>query len=122
MRHGTKIIISYFVGMIVLVNSLLLRKGFNGITLWPFILVRSKGLKEDPVFINHEKIHLRQQLELLIVFFYIWYGLEFLVRLLQYKNRYQAYRNISFEREAYKNDKDFNYLKTRRFWGFIRNL
>jgi len=120
MRHGTKIIISYFVGMIVLVNSLLLRKGFNGITLWPFILVRSKDLKEDPIFINHEKIHLRQQLELLIVFFYIWYGLEFLVRLLQYKNRYQAYRNISFEREAYKNEKDLDYLKRRSFWEVFK--
>ena len=122
MRHGTKIIISYFVGMIVLVNSLLLRKGFNGITLWPFILVRSKDLKEDPIFINHEKIHLRQQLELLIVFFYIWYGLEFLVRLLQYRNRYQAYRNISFEREAYKNEKDLDYLEKRSFWLFLKYI
>ena len=108
--------------MIVLVNRWLIRKKFNGVTLWPFILVRSKELKFDPIFINHEKIHIRQQLELLVIFFYIWYGLEFLVRLIQYRNRYQAYRNISFEREAYENEKDFNYLKTRKFWGFIRNL
>jgi len=57
--------------MIVLVNRWFLRKKINGITLWPFILVRSNELKLDPFFINHEKIHLRQQLELLIVFFFI---------------------------------------------------
>ncbi len=104
--------------MIVLVNRWLIRKRFNGISLWPFIIVRRNEFKNDAVFINHEKIHLRQQLELLIVFFYLWYGIEFLIRLVHYKNRYLAYRNISFEREAYKNEKDLNYLKGRSFWSF----
>lgn len=34
---------------------------------------------------------------------------------LQYKNHYQAYRNISFEREAFTNKKDLDYLKKRSF-------
>ncbi|MEX0995648.1 MAG: hypothetical protein WDZ45_01210 [Flavobacteriaceae bacterium] len=71
---------------------------------------------------NHERIHLRQQLELLILPFYLWYGLEFLLRLLYFRNRYKAYRNISFEREAYSNEADLYYLKRRKFWAFIGYL
>jgi hypothetical protein len=70
--------------------------------------------------VNHERIHLRQQLELLIVPFYIIYGLEFVFRLIAYKNWKEAYQNISFEREAYKNEKDLDYLKTRPLFGFMR--
>ncbi len=106
--------------MFILVNRFLIRKGFTGIALFPFIILRHKSLKENKVLINHEKIHLRQQLELLIVFFYFWYAIEFLVRLLQYKNKNRAYRNISFEREAYTNEKDLNYLKKRSLFGFLR--
>ena len=71
---------------------------------------------------NHEKIHLRQQLELLILPFYIFYTIEFLVRLIQYKNWYLAYKNLSFEREAYYNEFNLNYLKQRRIWQFIKYL
>ncbi len=106
--------------MFILVNRFLIRKGFTGIALFPFIILRHKSLKENKVLINHEKIHLRQQLELLIVFFYFWYAIEFLVRLLQYKNKNRAYRNISFEREAYTNEKNLNYLKKRSLFGFLR--
>ncbi len=69
---------------------------------------------------NHEKIHLRQQIELLVIFFYVWYGLEFLFRFLQYKNRHKAYRNISFEREAYHYESDSNYLERRNPFTFIK--
>ncbi len=106
--------------MFILINRFLIRKGFTGVTLFPFIILRHKELKANKTLINHEKIHLRQQLELLLVFFYLWYGLEFLIRWVYYKNRNQAYRNISFEREAYGNEKDLNYLKKRSLWGFLR--
>jgi hypothetical protein len=75
--------------------------------------------KENVVFINHERIHLRQQLELLIIPFFIWYLLEFCLRWIQYKNFDLGYRNISFEREAYANEKDLYYLKRRSFWKFL---
>ncbi len=89
---------------------------------WPFIILREKALKEDLVFINHEKIHLRQQLEMLVLPFYIWYGAEFLFRLLQYKNPHLAYRNISFEREAYGNEKRLEYLSKRKCFTFVEYL
>lgn len=68
---------------------------------------------------NHERIHFKQQIEMLWVFFFFWYGIEYLVRLLQYKNSYRAYRNISFEREAYQNEKNTAYLSSRRRFAFL---
>ncbi len=71
---------------------------------------------------NHEKIHLRQQLELLILPFLVWYVLEFFIRLIQYKNWDLSYRNISFEREAYQNEKKLDYLQKRPFFRFTHYL
>ena len=68
---------------------------------------------------NHERIHLRQQLELLIIFFYLCYGIEYMVHLYRLKSKQAAYRSISFEKEAYTNENDLNYLKERSFWAFL---
>ncbi len=84
------------------------------------MVLKDNSLKDDAVFLNHERIHLRQQSELLVLFFYVWYGLEFMVRLLQYRNKFMAYKNISFEREAYRYETDLSYLKSRRIFGFLR--
>jgi hypothetical protein len=108
--------------MFVIVSKYLIPKGFRGITLFPFIIVSEQDLKQNPVMIHHEKIHIRQQIELLIFPFFIWYGLEFLIRFLSCKDKSQAYRNISFEKEAYVNEKDLNYLKQRSFWKFLDYL
>lgn len=108
--------------MFVIINRFLLRKGFLGIALWPFVIVKEKHLKENVFFLNHEKIHLRQQAEMLVVFFYIWYLTEFVIRYFQYKNKNSAYRNISFEKEAYRHEKDLGYLKNRSFWSFLKYL
>ena len=82
------------------------------------MFLANKKDKNNEVFLNHEKIHIRQQLELLVFPFYVWYGLEYLVRLVQYRDRQKAYYNISFEREAYQNEKDLSYVKQRSFWSF----
>lgn len=106
--------------MILLVNKYLLGKSFKGVSLWPFVILKNKDLKEDINFINHEKIHLRQQIELLIIPFYIWYLVEYLLRLIYYKDRFLAYKNISFEREAYSQEMKENYLHERKFWAFLQ--
>jgi hypothetical protein len=90
--------------------------------LYPFILLRHAGLKENTVLINHEKIHLRQQAELVIIPFYIWYFTEYLIRLLQYRDHKKAYLNISFEKEAYQHEFTLNYLATRNIWDFMKHL
>lgn len=106
----------------IFISKYLVPKGYNGITIFPFVFLKSKRFKKDFVLINHEKIHLRQQLEMLIIPFYLFYIVEFLFRLLQYKNWNLAYHNISFEREAYANQSHFDYLKNRTFWGFLKYL
>lgn len=106
----------------ILVSKFLVPNGYTGLTLFPFIFLKYEFLRKNEILINHEKIHLRQQLEMLVVFFYLFYGIEFVARLFQYKNWYNAYKNISFEREAYLNENDLNYLQNRRFWRFITYL
>lgn len=108
--------------MILVVFKYLTPRGFRGLTFFPFVFLAHPQDKVNPVFVNHERIHIRQQVELLLVFFYVWYVAEFLVRLVQYRNRRQAYYNISFEREAYQNEKDLNYVKKRSFWKFLSYL
>lgn len=102
----------------VIVSKFLIPRGYIGITIFPFIFLKYYNLKSNAVLMNHEKIHLRQQLELLVIPFYVFYFFEFLIRLIQYKRWYLAYQNISFEREAYLKEKDLNYLKSRSFWSF----
>ncbi len=106
----------------IFISKFMVPKGYIGITLYPFIFLKKKDLKSNKLLINHEKIHLKQQVELLLIFFYIFYGLEWFIKYFKYKNGYIAYQNLSFEREAYKNEKNFNYLKTRKFWAFIKYL
>lgn len=36
-----------------------------------------------------------------VFLYYLWYGIEFLVLLIKYRNRDKAYRMIAFEQEAY---------------------
>jgi hypothetical protein len=108
--------------MILIVFKYLTPRGFRGLTFYPFVFILNKNDKLNKVFINHEKIHLRQQLELLILPFYIWYLTEYLFRLVQFKDRKKAYCNISFEREAYANEKDLRYLKERKRYSFVRFL
>ncbi|GGG56217.1 hypothetical protein [Bizionia arctica] len=102
----------------ILIFKYIIPKGYTGIAIFPCIFLKHPHLKKDTALINHERIHLRQQIELLVLPFFVLYVLEFLIRLVQYKSWYLAYRNISFEREAYANEKDLNYLKSRSFWGF----
>jgi polyferredoxin len=97
-------------------------RSYVGLGLWPFIILRNKSLKEDKALINHERIHLRQQAELLLVFFYLLYLLEWIVKSLYYMDFYRAYRNISFEREAYLQEKDLQYLQSRKPYQGLKYL
>lgn len=103
----------------IIVSKFLVRKGYAAMAIFPFIFFKKKEYI-NPIRLNHEKIHIRQQLELLIVFFYLWYLIDFIVKYAKYRNWKTAYRNIIFEREAYSFEKDLNYLEKRKFYNFIR--
>lgn len=110
--------------------------GYKAINLFGVLFVKNNA-KIDDVTINHEAIHSRQFVELMVLFavatffirwwlpvfapfaFYVWYIVEWLIRLLKKGN---AYRNISFEREAYANQGDFSYLKGRGWFNFLKYL
>lgn len=87
----------------------------GAITLWPFIIFRDES---DELTIRHESIHIKQQIELLILLFYIIYLFDFVVGLIKYRNVRQAYFNIRFEQEAYDWQNDPDYLKRRKLWAW----
>lgn len=108
--------------MIIICQKPLKILKINGIALFPFIFIRKPEDRENNILINHEKIHLRQQIELLVIFFYIFYLVEYYYWLFKFKNQDLAYRRISFEREAYANESDLHYLRKRKFWSFRKYL
>ncbi|MBR8703498.1 hypothetical protein [Porphyromonas levii] len=106
--------------MKILENRFIPFDGFLCLNFFGIILVR-KGWKHavGAVDINHERIHTAQMKEMGYILFYVWYFIEWLVRL-PFKGN--AYRNISFEREAYLHQSDLDYLNRRKhyaWWGHL---
>ena len=97
----------------VIVNDIIPFKGYKAINLFGIIFAREKLNEID---INHERIHTRQMIELLFIFFYIWYGIEYLIRLFTSRN---PYRSILFEQEAYKHENDLDYLNRRSHYSWL---
>ncbi len=100
-------------------NNKLIRKGYTGYAFFPFIVLR-EDLKTEERTIRHERIHIRQQLEMLVIPFYIVYFLFYLINIFRFKNIDKAYREIPFEKEAYDNDDIIGYLKVRPFWEWLK--
>lgn len=103
----------------ILIFRHLFYRNYVGLSFWPFIILKEDRLKGDAVLINHEKIHLQQQRELLVIPFYVLYILEWLIRTAIYLDAYRAYQNLSFEREAFAHEKDLTYLDDRTPYHFI---
>jgi hypothetical protein len=114
--------------MIIIYSNRLLRLiapwfgGISGITLFPLIILRRelRGTAEAAVTINHERIHIRQQAELLLLFFAVWYAASFFAGRLRGLSWYESYRDIIFEREAFARMYDPDYLRTRKAFGFMK--
>lgn len=87
-----------------------LRMDISAIAIFPFIFIHP-DTKVTPRLINHERIHLRQQLEMLVIPFYVWYLIEYFT---------VGYEQNRFELEAYDNDYDLNYLSKRKWFAFIK--
>ena len=131
--------------MMIVRNSVIPFSGTIAITLWPFILVRRNTWTQfTNNVLRHKRIHGRQQVEMLLVgaavaailfvfgckwwnllalpLFFWLYGLEWMLGLFWFGNSKEANLNISFEREAYDNEQDADYLKKRRPFASIRYL
>lgn len=101
---------------IVIQNNILPFKGFSAVNLFGIIFTRNISLLNGYI-LNHESIHTKQILECGIVFFYILYLLEWLIKLIFY-GKY-SYYNISFEREAYMHERNLQYLDNRKHYSWI---
>ena len=94
--------------------SLIGKKAFTT----PWAIYAAPKAKLSEVDIHHESIHTAQCKELWYIGFMLWYVIEWIIRL----PKGDAYRNISFEREAYDNEKNLNYLKNRKRFTFLKYL
>ena len=110
--------------MKIIYNKFIPFKGFIAINLFGIIFVRKeyKNCLYRSV-INHENIHTAQMKEMLYIFFYIWYFVEWVIKCFKYGSN-EAYFRISFEREAYSNEYNYDYLSKRKHYSwfkFIKN-
>ena len=92
----------------------------QAMALYPFILVQDAKYRNDQTLITHETIHLQQELEMLIIPFYLCYLVSYLYNRYRFGNHDKAYRNIIFELEAWQHENDPGYLKSRPFWAWLR--
>ena len=89
----------------------------NAIALFPFVFVRSRMF---PSTKRHETIHFQQQIETLVLGFYIIYLWDFLKNLLKGQKGREAYLNIRAEKEARENQHTSDYLVNRKRWQWLK--
>jgi hypothetical protein len=85
--------------------------GIRGIVLYPFVIYAPK--RPDAILEHHEYIHWQQ---IKVFGFFNFYGLyvrEYLRGRRKGLNHDQAYREISFEKEAYQQEQNFHYLVSK---------
>ena len=93
-------------------------KNYDAINILGFLFVHPE-VKLTKELINHEKIHTHQMIEMLVLPFYLWYFIEWLIRI---PLPGRAYMNLSFEREAYSNMNNLHYLETRKPYAWLKYL
>lgn len=104
--------------MIVIRNNILpIGRRYGAINIFGIVFAK-RGFSITPEVLNHERIHTAQMRELLYVAFYICYVAEWLWHIAATRGKlYDAYRRVTFEREAYAHDHDLNYLSKRRHYS-----
>ena len=121
------------------VAKVFLFPSYKAITLVNNSFFKHKVEECKPDDINHECIHQVQQIECFILgliigiivaglgapwwiipiiafgFFYLWYGIEYLIILAfaGWDKQNNRYHDVSFEEEAHSNDTKWDYLKER---------
>ena len=104
--------------MKIIRNKYIPFQGYKAINLFGILFVRGNARISERT-LRHEAIHTAQMKEMLYIFFYLWYVVEWIIRLFMKGN---AYRNISFEKEAYSNEKDLGYLDNRKWFAWIKHI
>ena len=107
--------------MKIIYNSIIPFKGFRCINLFGILFVRN-GMSIYGHTLVHESIHTAQMREMLYIFFYLWYVVEWLVNLCRYRKSHVAYFYISFEGEAFRYQYDDDYLSKRKHYAWTHYL
>ena len=106
--------------MKVILNNIIPFGRYAAINLFGVMFAK---VKPNERTIRHESIHTKQMKELLYVPFYLWYVIEWFIKLFPNKfNSHNAYRSISFEREAYENEGYLDYLNVRKKYSWLKYL
>jgi hypothetical protein len=100
-------------------NNIIPCKGFRAMYFFGLLFVR-KGVTLGNKLLRHERIHHEQAKEMLFIFFYLWYIVEWFIRL--FINGKRAYRNISFEREAYAKQRYSDYIGRRKHYKWLHYI
>ena len=104
-------------------------KGFYACTIFNCIYrnIKYRNTPISSITLNHEKIHMSQSHDFNIGFcgyflFYLFYGLEWLLKLPFFVAGYRIYRSLSFEQEAYKNESNKEYLEQRKRFAWVKYI
>lgn len=120
-------------------------KGYISILILFWMVVREEYRNRLPWFAEiHEGIHLQQLIESLLLgvglfvimikegcglwsvsalfLFYVWYVVEFIVKLALTFSWKKAYMSVSFEQEAYGNHLEKNYLERRPAFAWVKYI
>lgn len=104
--------------MKVIFNKYIPFRNVQATNLFGIVFVRSDRGKFTEALKNHEYIHTLQQKEMLYVFFFLWYNIEWFFRFLKCHDWNKAYGQIYFEREAYSHMRDLDYTNHRRHFAW----
>lgn len=110
--------------MKIIRNNIIPFKGFAAINLFGILFVRNDATI-TLTMIRHESIHTEQMKEMLYIFFYLWYVIEWFIKLFKYGDETggkSAYNQLSFEREAYANEENENYLANRKHYAWFKYI
>lgn len=106
--------------MKIIKNKIIPFNGYKAINIFGIIFTKGELSEKE---INHELIHTKQMKEMLYVPFYIWYGIEYLIKLFPNKfNLSKTYNAVSFEQEAYLHQAELNYLEERKHYAWWQYL
>lgn len=106
--------------MLIIKNSWFPFGRYSTINLFGILFTKKSEIDERTYV--HESIHTKQMIEMLFIFFYLWYGIEYLI--LRFFHKYQncTYHDVSFEEEAYDHQNDRKYLTTRKHYAWFKYL
>ncbi len=97
--------------LLFFINPLLPVKGYQYMNICGILFTRNESAidRMTDSTVRHEVTHTKQIIEMGIIFYYLWYVIEWLIRLLIMADSHKAYKAISFEVESRMAAIDPNY-------------